>query len=566
MGILRDRLHEANPALWQALERSWAIAHEEWLPALSVQKDSFNSYPHLRNLENYLDQVVLGFEAYPGTRTHLNLRPVEIYLLLSGILLHDIGRIINPKTHGQESSRLIREQSAQLGVQSEELAQSLSCICYFHDPGPHVKYSDLADEMKDIVIDPYGEVRQLLLGALLLLVDHLDSASTRVLPRYLRSRRQTKVIGAFRSLIRGVAVEPEARMIRTVLGPYLPSGQIDDGAVHLELTDSKASCLHDALTLWDIPTVPTTPVVKYQYHLKIKQYIIEPNAPVKPVYNMKIFNQVIADANLDPFSLHEELSLPQQGQGQDHYPLPKLFKCFSQSHAAGQDPEPLKPSDWLVARRWMQADLQEELGLDWPPNTLLAIILHNMDENCEALEIIRGYLASAGVPLLAWLLDYQGHLYNQHGEETFEPIFSKAYLTNVVRGMWHISTRVVGVSDFTYQTLAAHLREPAISRVRMAVRRIAIIAEAEREPIGTSDNPATLPEGERSTLGCPPIWYGDNTWRWSVKACPGFPTQLSPPHAAQAGCTACRADERRCAFVDVNRLTAIINDLTEPRA
>lgn len=42
--------------------RNWDIAWQEWLFALDVNQDSFNSYPHLRNVEDYLDELVTAPE------------------------------------------------------------------------------------------------------------------------------------------------------------------------------------------------------------------------------------------------------------------------------------------------------------------------------------------------------------------------------------------------------------------------------------------------------------------------------------------------------------------------
>ena len=59
MNVLREQLRSQSPELNAALERSWEVAFDEWLPAVSPSKDSFNSYPHIRNLENYLTKLVV---------------------------------------------------------------------------------------------------------------------------------------------------------------------------------------------------------------------------------------------------------------------------------------------------------------------------------------------------------------------------------------------------------------------------------------------------------------------------------------------------------------------------
>ena len=66
MASLRDQLRENQPELFEAFLRSWQIAQNEWLPALAPSSDSFNSYPHLRNLEGYLDHVAVEYDALHG--------------------------------------------------------------------------------------------------------------------------------------------------------------------------------------------------------------------------------------------------------------------------------------------------------------------------------------------------------------------------------------------------------------------------------------------------------------------------------------------------------------------
>src|SRR5271157_4248421 len=114
-GVLRGRLRESAPALYAYFERSWTIAQEEWLQAVSLNYGSNNSYSHLRNIENHLDQVVLGFEAMPNTTFTERLSSFELYMLLSAVLFHDFGRTQpGTKEPGHGAERLLSKKYGHL--------------------------------------------------------------------------------------------------------------------------------------------------------------------------------------------------------------------------------------------------------------------------------------------------------------------------------------------------------------------------------------------------------------------------------------------------------------------
>jgi hypothetical protein len=91
MQLLRKILRDSIPELADALERSWTIALDEWLAAIAPQLDSFNAYPHLRNHEKHLERIWLAYQKHHGTSARPLLSPIEIYVMLSSILFHDIG-------------------------------------------------------------------------------------------------------------------------------------------------------------------------------------------------------------------------------------------------------------------------------------------------------------------------------------------------------------------------------------------------------------------------------------------------------------------------------------------
>ena len=154
-GILRARLRESNPALHGCLERCWKVALEGWLDAVDVNMGSSNSYPHLRNVESHLDQIITGFEGATDPRFRPSLNPVEMYLLLSAVLFHDIGRTQSDwGGHGQIGARFVGTNFAHLGIPSIEFARALAGIIdYQSTPRVEVGRSTIPN-ITTTVIDP----------------------------------------------------------------------------------------------------------------------------------------------------------------------------------------------------------------------------------------------------------------------------------------------------------------------------------------------------------------------------------------------------------------------------
>jgi len=215
---LRDELAEVALPLAEALERSWVTALDEWLPALGVKNDSFNSYPHLRNVESQATSIVREFEYIHPQLTPM-LQPVEVYLLLMGCLMHDIGRIFDDNGHGSLSSELILKDYAVLGIPSRALAQSLASVCEYHTPMAGQTQQSLRWKYRIVSFYPYGQARELLLATMVMLADVLDGAFTRVLPWYLKSPSNgLAVVGAFRNIVQAIHLDARCRMAVTVLG------------------------------------------------------------------------------------------------------------------------------------------------------------------------------------------------------------------------------------------------------------------------------------------------------------------------------------------------------------
>jgi hypothetical protein len=147
----------------------------------------------------------------------------------------------------------------------------------------------------------------------------------------------------------------------------------------------------------------------------------------------------------------------------------------------------------------------------WPQDILLAIILGNCRESAVALRSIREILWSMGLPVKAWLVERKEHLYNDLGNETHEPAFSKEDLIWMVDCMWRLTTHIPpGGSIFSYEALAAEANEPDVGKTRRIVERLRIVASP----------PASLPRRRLDSL-----LVSSSEWQWEASS-PSSATNL----------------------------------------
>lgn len=508
---LRGLLELTASDLHAALMRSWDIAEAQWLPALSAALDSFNSYPHLRNVEHYLDVLVTepgGTSDDDKVRLRAALSPAEIYVLLTATLLHDIGRT-KGEPHGLYSGRLLESDYAELGIPSKELAKSIARVAAYHD-GLEIKYVD--DDIEPYsapkprhVVDPYGPIRETALAALLRLADYLDSTLTRVMPEYVSPMNEIEIVGAFRRVVTGVEVDHKARMICTVFGD-VPK-EVPDGADAFLFQEHEDSPLQnwldedEELTLEAVREAidrieendegQTGGLLSLIAHSDVNGARWTEPSPRRP-------SQIEATTDQESFPAY----------------VPLVAEVIGKLHHKNKEEActTFESIDWLLARRVAKiksrtnrrdgdaaAETEGTVGqAKWHPRHILAIVLSDVLKNARGLFSIRSNLAALGIPIHAWLLGSQERLFNLWGEETFEPIFTRPYLKRVIDEMWSLSVRVFGQSLFTYPTLADALRDPDVERVRRAVHRISVIARNCRQ---NDDQGA--------------VWAGDNRWQWN---------------------------------------------------
>src|ERR1035438_6783526 len=212
---LRERLREEDPSLWRALERSWDLARDHWLPAFAVSAGSHTGYPHFAHLEAHLNRLDRVFGG-PPRGAGFRLTPTETYLMLAAILFHDIGKVSGPGklAHGKEGEDFLRAHWADCGIPSRELGAVIAELAHCHD------WKDDRDggakkrlgSLHSCAIDPYGRIRQRHLASELIVVEELDTSYLRALPADFGDG-----LKAFRRLIRDIDLDAGGRVIRCVL-------------------------------------------------------------------------------------------------------------------------------------------------------------------------------------------------------------------------------------------------------------------------------------------------------------------------------------------------------------
>ncbi|MBN1901496.1 hypothetical protein JW926_09270 [Candidatus Sumerlaeota bacterium] len=420
---------------------------------------------------------MLGYEKHASESFNPPLSPIELYILLSSVLFHDIGRTketgktkgnITKETlekemfnHAEESKKIIKERYTTLGIPSSELASSIGKICYYHDP----RNNDLArKDLSNIVISPYGRVRELLLASLLFLADHMDSAFTRVLPPYLRSDSSLEEIGAFRRLIQGVHFDPKARMIVTALSDISRNNDAKKNGN----SEKDAKPFFDAL------------------ELKAKEDANTQEELEKYVNGKKIIDE-IKEKYIGYNKLKENLK---------HCSKISDVQLLK---SAGLEIKDFNKIETLISKGLLNVRYTGKIR--WPVSTLVAMVLGDVRSNDKALSKIRDDLEAMGIPIQKWFVEYKEKLYDESGKETIEPIFTHEYLEDVAKNMWDLSLQIFGSALFTFENLADSLSDPDIDRVRRAVKRISNLSR------NASDNKDETKE---------PIWVGSTHWKWNV--------------------------------------------------
>lgn len=529
MAVLRERLRASIPELADALERCWDIAFDEWLPAMSPSSDSYNAYPHLRNHEKHLERICGAYERHHGPDAPPLLSPVELYVMLSAILFHDIGRTRTSDHHGEVSKVLLEGHRADLGIPSDALAAVIARISRFHDLPPSEMESEL-HRMSTTSIDPYGEIREDGCAALLTLIDYMDGTVTRVVPQYIKSWANLAPVGAFRRVIRDVEVDLEGQMVKVVLGDDPTPLQRREGASEEKAGDRKSWKLTPYFKRYTTKELleanAVTPADKYKWDPpdgrpspRILAGFSDPDMvsaamaadctqfmPPESALAGTLFSH-LGQAEPDPIhqAIARQLLLAEVPADRSEKSLRKKKIAEGDLMKLEEDARCLLGKQFLdsLPRQSMATflgrlainvysllgdSLEQEIAnrcaavfrlgatsASWPLDLLLSIILCNTRENNAALRAIRRTLWTLGLPIKAWLIEWKEHLFNQFGLETHEPIFTNQELLRVAEAMILLTTRGLGQGNFRYETLAAEIREPSIAKTRRLVRRLATL-------------------------------------------------------------------------------------------
>jgi hypothetical protein len=205
-------LKELDPALHSNLQEIRERAFEDWIHLLKVDLGSHAGYIHLRNVERNADKMIPdGAKKAFGSG--------EIFILLTTILLHDVGRILvesHPRGtppppearrcplasgtacpepdgvhHACMSRHLITTLWPTLGLPDEHMANYCGLLAFWHrlpappfnDP-PCPQARGTSRSHCDISLDPYGSIRMPLLAAILRIADETENCWTRAVKRH----------------------------------------------------------------------------------------------------------------------------------------------------------------------------------------------------------------------------------------------------------------------------------------------------------------------------------------------------------------------------------------------
>jgi len=459
MNTLRNLLKAQCPELSEALERSWKIALDQWLPAISPSSSSFNTYPHLRNIEACLDSIITTFTPRSVGASECFLNPLEIYVLLAAVLFHDIGRVQEEAAvkstlkHAVFSRQTVVSNFAQLGIPGRELAGVIGDIALQHDPS-----GDTPVNLPETAIGPYGRLRRQPLAALLILADHMDDAYSRTLPVYLHPAQEVEIKGAFRREVLAVQTDPKSRLVLTVLSHEFPT-----------IPDKTESWMKPSYKRVEgVPALPTLSSRKKSPDLIARIYRRLSDAFEKRRKSDKGFDKydAIKRAGFTPLGTTDDLNARNRFVSEGKY---------------------------IVNRT------NDEIRI-WPPGSLLAVVLGDLKKNRDKLKDEKADLAAIGVNLADWLVEYQGHLYDTEGQETIEPVLNIEYLKEVTRAMWQLTAGVFAQGLFSYEELASEVGDYDLQRIKLAARRVAILTEEKIGKVSSDEYSA--------------FQVLDNRWRW----------------------------------------------------
>ncbi len=202
-----DLLREKDFTLWEILEQIKKRGLDIWVPLLTTDRGSHSGFPHLQSVEENANLLV-------PDEIKDTFSSGEIFLLLSAIFLHDIGRIIDNEEHNEHSYWLIKEHWAEWGLPDERIAEYCAIIALFHginEPESNVtlEQSTVREQVRlqeyyTVSLSPYGTLRIPLLATILRVADETDNHWKRAIREFIINRSKGKksdLIKWFRNFI-----------------------------------------------------------------------------------------------------------------------------------------------------------------------------------------------------------------------------------------------------------------------------------------------------------------------------------------------------------------------------
>lgn len=234
--ILKNRQESGETNYYSVLTDIFENGLNSWLTLLGQSNNTFNGIPHIKNVENHIDHAVPDIIKKKFSST-------EIFLLLSSILLHDIGKIDalkNGKTddpeekldlHSTYSCNKVINEWAFLKIPNEQLARWIAIVVCSHtwnSPIPGKIKGNPCDFRKDqkcrlvcennniSELDFYheaadGQVRLDWVAAILRLGDEVDNINLRTLPNWLTNSNDKQ---SWRKFINSISFDIVGRCIK----------------------------------------------------------------------------------------------------------------------------------------------------------------------------------------------------------------------------------------------------------------------------------------------------------------------------------------------------------------
>jgi KaiC/GvpD/RAD55 family RecA-like ATPase len=261
-------------------------AYETWVPLLGHQKGSHNGPKHLRGVE---EQICSLMRRVP----EIDLTPIESYILLCGVLFHDVGKCVQNGHrnryltsvrryfqafqrqglaenadrkdgrgeihHAVVSAGFVNNERDTIGLSDEGIADLVALVCAAHH-GPTARHLLKIKRLDDSYLDQFGRVRIGWLCALLALGDDLDNSYHRVTPDWAEGGQ---AVGRFRAGLAGCEVDLQGRLLTIHVRENIAS-------IFEESKDAKSTDLY-----WIARDVAQKRALVQTWHRQLRQMHVE---------------------------------------------------------------------------------------------------------------------------------------------------------------------------------------------------------------------------------------------------------------------------------------------------